>query len=87
MSGALMTVTTGAGGLAAAVGTAGLYRSIQVAHLLDPNAMAFLVSGVVALVIGFVSNFEHQSQLWAHQMDAQLQARRRDQQSLGVIPG
>ena len=87
MAGTLITVTTGAGALAAAVGAAGLYGSIQTGHVLDPSAMAFLVAGVVLLAVGFVVNFEHQSRLWAHQMDAQLQARRRDQQSLGIIPG
>ena len=87
MAGMLITVTTGAGGLSAAVGAAGLYGSIQTGHVLDPSAMAFLVAGVVLLAVGFVVNFEHQSRLWAHQMDAQLQARRRDQQSLGIIPG
>ncbi len=76
MSGALMTVTTGAGGLAAAVGTAGLYWSIQVGHVLDPTAMALLVAGVVMLAIAFVATFEHQSRLWANQMEADLQARR-----------
>lgn len=37
MAGTLITVTTGAGGLAAAVGTVGLYWSIQVGHVLDPQ--------------------------------------------------
>jgi type VI protein secretion system component VasK len=87
MAGTLITVTTGAGALAAAVGAAGLYWSIQVGHVLDPTAMALLVAGVVMLAIGFVAQFEHQSRRWAEEMDAQLQARRRDQQSLGIIPG
>jgi type VI protein secretion system component VasK len=87
MAGALITVTTGAGGLAAAVGAAGLYWSIQVGHVLDPTAMALLVAGVVMLAIGFVATFEYQSRRWAEEMDAQLHARRRDQQSLGIIPG
>ncbi|KLU08494.1 hypothetical protein [Kocuria sp. SM24M-10] len=87
MAGALITVTAGAGALAAAVGAAGLCGSIQAGHVMDPTAMAFLVAGVVLLAIGFVATFEHQSRLWAHQMDAQLQTRRRDLRSLGIIPG
>jgi hypothetical protein len=49
--------------------------------------MALLVAGVVLLAIGFVANFEHQSRRWAEEMEAQLQARRREQQSLGIFPG
>lgn len=87
MSGALITVTTGAGALAAAVGAADLSWSIQVGHVLDSTAMALLVAGAVLLAIGFVAHFEHQSRRWAEGMDAQLQARRRELQSLGIIPG
>jgi Na+/melibiose symporter-like transporter len=87
MAGALITVTIGAGGLAAAVGAAGLYWSIQVGHVLDSTAMALLVAGVVMLAIGFVANFEHQSRRWAEEMNAQLQARRHELRSLGILPG
>ena len=83
----LITLATGAGGLAAAVATVGLGLSVGVGGAPEPAAIGLLVAGVVALAIGFVSNFEHQSRLWTNQMDAQLQARRRDQQSLGIIPG
>ena len=85
MSPTVITLATGAGGLAAAVATVGLGLSIGAGGTPDPAAISLLVVGVVALIIGFVSNFEHQSRLWAHQMDAQLEARRRDLQSLGVI--
>ncbi len=87
MSDALITVTTGAGGLAAAVGAAGLWLSIRAHQVPDPASMALLVVGVVLLVIGFMAHFEHQSRRWAEEMDAQLQARRRDLQSLGIVPG
>ena len=87
MTGALMTVTAGAGGLAAAVATIGLDLSVGAGHAPDPASMGLLVAGVVVLILGFVSNFEHQSRRWADEMDAQLQTRRRDLQSLGVIPG
>ncbi|MFF0905729.1 UNVERIFIED_CONTAM: hypothetical protein RF653_18820 [Kocuria sp. CPCC 205316] len=87
MAGALMTVTTGAGGFVAAVATVGLGLSVGSGHAPNPASIGLLVAGVVALVIGFVSHFEHQSRLWAHQTDAQLQARRRAQQSRGIIPG
>lgn len=87
MAGTLITVATGAGGLTATVGATGLGWSIQVGHILDPVAMALLVAGVVLLAIGFVAHFDHQSRLWTTQMECQLQARRRDLQSLGIIPG
>lgn len=87
MAGALMTVTAGAGGLAAAVATIGLGSSVAAGHAPDPASMGLLVAAVVVLILGFVSNFEHQSRRWADEMDAQLQTRRRDLQSLGVIPG
>ena len=65
----------------------GLWLSVKVDHVPDPASMALLVAGVVLLAIGFVASFERQSRLWATQMEAQLQARRRDLQSLGIIPG
>lgn len=87
MAAALITVTTGTGGLAAAVAVVGLCLPAKAGHVLDPALMALLVAGVVMLAIAFVSSFEHQSRLWATQMEAQRQARRRDLQALGIIPG
>jgi hypothetical protein len=85
MAGMLITMTTGAGGLSAAVASAGLWLSVQVHHVPDPSSIALLVVGVMLLAIGFVANFECQSRRWADEMDAQLQVRRRDLQSLGII--
>lgn len=76
MAGRFLTVATGAGGLATAVAAAGLCVTVGAGHAPGPTLMSLLVAGVVALVIGFVSSFEHQSRLWADQMEAQLQARR-----------
>ncbi|GAB2598954.1 hypothetical protein GCM10009696_00440 [Kocuria himachalensis] len=87
MSPTVITLATGAGGLAAAVATVGLGLSVGVGHAPEPVSIGLLVGGVVALAIGFVSHFEHQSRLWANQMESQLQERRRAQQSLGIIPG
>lgn len=87
MAGALITVTTGVGGVAAAVATVGLWLSVRADQVPAPASMALLVAGVVLLTIGFVVRFECQSRLWATQVDAQFQARRRDLQSLGIIPG
>ncbi|PAU90969.1 hypothetical protein CK505_08465 [Kocuria sp. WN036] len=87
MAGMLITVATGAGGLAGAVAILGLGLSVEAGGVPDPAAIGLLVVGVVAVVIGFVSNFEHQSRLWATETEAQLQGRRRDLQSLGIIPG
>lgn len=72
----LITVTTGAGGFAAAVTTAGLCLSVGAGGAPEPALIAILVAAVVVLAIGFVSNFEHHSRLWADQMEAELQARR-----------
>lgn len=87
MAGAMITVTTGVGGFAAAVAAVGLWLSVSVDHVPAPASMALLVVGIVMLAIGFVAHFEHQSRLWAAQMEAQLQARRRELQSLGIISG
>jgi hypothetical protein len=76
MAGALITVTTGTGGLAAVVATAGLCVSVGAGGTPGPSLIAILVAAVVVLAIVFVSNFEHQSRLWADQMEAELQARR-----------
>ncbi|MGX5360038.1 hypothetical protein [Kocuria sp. KH4] len=87
MAGTLITVTTGAGGLAAAVAIIGLGLSVGAGHAPGPASMGLLVAGIVVLILGFVSNFEHRSRRWVDEMDAQLQARRCDLQLLGVIPG
>ncbi|KUG53840.1 hypothetical protein AVL61_14990 [Kocuria rosea subsp. polaris] len=87
MAGALIAVTTGVGGSAAVVAAAGLWLSVKVDQMPDPASMALLVAGVVLLAIGFVANFEHQSRLWTARMEAQLQERRRELQSLGITPG
>ena len=87
MAGALMTVTTGTGGITATVAAVGLCLSIGAGNGLDPALLTLLVAGVMVLVIGFVLNFEHRSRLWAAETEAQLQSRRRDLQSLGIIPG
>ena len=76
MAGTLITVTTGAGALAAAVATAGLCVSVGAGGVPEPALIAILVAAVVVLAIGFVSNFEYQSHLWANQVEAELQARR-----------
>jgi len=81
-----MTVTAGAGGLAAAVATIGLGLSVGAGHAPDPASMGLLVAGVVVLILGFVSNFEHRSRRWADEMDAQRQARRCELQALGITP-
>lgn len=86
MTGTLITVTTGAGGLAAAVAAVGLWSSISLDRVLDPASTALLVVGVVLLAIGFVAHFEQQSRLGATQMQAQLRARRRELQMLGILP-
>lgn len=75
MAGTLITVTTGTGGLAAAVATAGLCVTVGAGGIPEPALIAILVAAVVVLAIGFVSNFEHQSRLWANQVEAELQAR------------
>ena len=87
MAGALMTVTTGTGGITATVAAVGLCLSIGAGNGLDPALLTLLVAGVMVLVIGFVLNFEHRSRLWVAETEAQLQSRRRDLQSLGIIPG
>ena len=87
MAGTLITVSTGVGGLAAAVATVGLWLSVKVDHVPDPASMALLVAGVMLLAIGFVAHFEHQSHLGSIQMEAQRQARRRELQALGIVPG
>ena len=87
MAGALITATTGAGGLMAAVATVGLWVSIRGEQVPEPAAMALLVAGVMLLAIGFVAHFEHQSHLGSIQMEAQRQARRRELQALGIVPG
>lgn len=87
MADTLITVAMGAGGLAAAVATVGLCVSVGVGGAPDPISVGLLVAGMVVFAVGFVSNFEHQSRLWADQMEAQLQARRRALQSFRAIPG
>ncbi|MEX5259993.1 hypothetical protein [Kocuria sp. CPCC 205263] len=82
----LITVTTGTGGLAAAVTTAGLCMSVGSGGVPEPALIAILVAAVVVLAIGFVSNFEHQSRLWADQMEAELQARRHGLQPSRAVP-
>lgn len=87
MAGALITATTGAGSLASAVASVGLWLSIRVEQAPDPTAIALLVVGVVLLAIGFTMHFERQSRLGAALMEKQLQARRRQLQALGISQG
>lgn len=61
MAGALMTVTTGASGLAAAAATAGLRVTVGVGDIPEPALIAILVAAVVMLAIEPVPNFEYQS--------------------------
>lgn len=86
MASTLITVATGAGGLASAVAMVGLGLSVGTGHAPEPASIGLLVAGVVVLAIGFMSNFERESRLWASQMEAQLQARRQDLLLLGAIP-
>ena len=76
MARTLTTVAIGTGRLMAAVATAGLCLSVAAGNTPEPALIGLLVAAVVVLIAGFVSIFEHQSRLWASEMEAQLQARR-----------
>lgn len=77
---------TGVGGLAAAVATVGLCVTVGAGGTPEPAWIALLVIGVVLLVIGFMANFEHQSRLWADQLEAQRQVRRHGWQLSRAVP-
>lgn len=76
MAGMLTNVATGVGGLTAVVAVVGVGLSLGAGQAPESVSTGLLVAGLVALGMGFVSTFEHQSRLWADPMDEQLQARR-----------
>lgn len=82
MAHVLITVTTGAGGLATAVAAAGLGLSIAAGGMPQRPLIGLMAVGVVALVLGFVRHFEEQSRTWSQQVAGQRRARR-----CGVHPG
>ncbi|STX03432.1 Uncharacterised protein [Kocuria rosea] len=80
MAGTLMSVATGAGGVATAAAMIQLSLSIGTSGALEPAAIALLMIGAVALIARVVVDFESQSRQHVDRTRAQIEARRHHQQ-------
>lgn len=87
MAHVLITVATGAGGLATAVAAAGLGLSIAAGSMPQQPLVGLMAAGVVVLVLGFVWHFEEQSRTWSRQVAGRRRARQRGARSMrGTSP-